>query len=69
MKYRDELDRILGPNMIKKITKLIEKSINKTNLKNMADEMGVTCTFDNHKDKDSFDLITTLYDMLDKVKC
>ena len=70
MKYRAELDRVLGPDMLKTITTFIEKTtIKRTHLKNMADEMRVSSTFENYKDKDPFDPITTFDEMLEKVLC
>ena len=67
MRYRTDIDRILGPDILPKLFEFIEKgTINKSNLKNMAHNMGVTVTFDNHKDDDAFDGRTTLSEMLDK---
>ena len=70
MKYRAEYNKILGPEMLKKFTEFIEKTtIIKSHLKNMADEMGVSSTFESQKDKDPFDAITTFDLMLEKVLC
>ena len=70
MKYRKDLDRILGPDILQKLFEYIKKgTITKSNLKNMADEMGVRDTFDTNEDKGSFDQRTTLYEMLDMVLC
>ena len=70
MKYRTDLDKILGPDIISKFFEFIKKgTIRKSNLKNMADEMGVRDTFDTNEDKGSFDQRTTLYEMLDMVLC
>ena len=70
MKYKTDLDKILGPDIIPKFFEFIKKgTIRKSNLKNMADEMGVRDTFDTNEDKGSFDQRTTLYEMLDMVLC
>ena len=67
MKYRTNLDRILGPDILPKLFEFIEKgTIRKPHLKHMAHEMRVTETFDNHKDDDAFDGRSTFSEMLDK---
>ena len=69
MKYEAELDRILGPEILPTLFKFIKKgTISKSNLKDMAHKMGVTETFDNRKDNETFDGRSTFSEMLDKEK-
>ena len=67
MRNREELDIILGPTILQKLFKFVQKgTISKELIKSLADEMKVTTTFKSYKDKDPFNPLDTFKAMLDE---
>ena len=69
---RDELKKIFGEQVISKLFSFVKNdTIKKSNLKNMAVEMGVIQTYNAYKDRDPFDPMETFNNMLveERLKC
>ena len=64
---RDELKKIFGEQVISKLFSFVKNdTIKKSNLKNMAVEMGVIQTYNAYKDRDPFIPKQTFSRMIDK---
>ena len=71
MRYRKEIKKLLGPEVLPFLTETIEKGkIRKEMLKNLASELELMMIYDAYKNKDSFDgtVANDMFkDILDKV--
>ena len=64
---RDELKKIFGEQVISKLFSFVKNdTIKKSNLKNMAVEMGVIQTYNAYKDRDPFSPKQTLSRIIDE---
>ena len=66
MKFKGEINSLFGDSFTRDLRRLIEKgAIEKETIKSLSHDMGVTTAYTANKDKDPFNGVDTMEQMLD----